>query len=363
MLWNRPRRAEVAFTGRIFASIAVAAALVGCELPSIYEYWDSVVLNELEISPSFIALQEGQRASFAALGGKVPYRFELEGGGTLSPLSGARVEYLAPFGGAQEALVKLRDVYDAVSAARVLIEASMSLLSIAPAEASLLYGQSVEFAFSGGKAPYSLGLEAGLGSVEMPTATTGRYTAPAAADTDAIVRLEDASGQLADARVVVRAGSQPLAIIPSSVVMEQGAAFAFGASGGAAPYAFSVASGVGSIDAGNGTYTSASAGSAVVRVTDADSSVADANVTVVEASPVPLVIIPRSVNIKMGASFQFEGEGGVPPYSFSMASGYGGVVDPVSGLYVAPSTKQGVERVQISDARGISDTATVKVKK
>lgn len=359
---NRPRRAGVAFAGLISAFIAVAAALVGCDLPSIYEYWDGFVLNELEISPSFIALQEGQKATFAALGGKAPYRFELQGGGTLSPLSGARAEYLAPVG-AQEARVGLRDVYGAVSAARVLVEASISLLSIAPADAALLYGGSVDFYFSGGKPPYSLSLEAGLGSVMMPTATTGRYTAPAAADTDAIVQLEDAIGQSADARIVVRAGAQPLAIIPSSVVIEQGAAFAFGASGGVAPYTFSKVSGVGSIDAGSGTYGSASAGSAVVRVTDADLSVADANVTVVETATLPLVIIPRSVNVKMGASFQFEGEGGAPPYSFSMASGYGGSVDSVSGLYTAPSSKQGVERVQISDSRGISDTATVKVKK
>lgn len=363
MLWNRPRRAGGAFTSRIFASVSVAAMLAGCELPSIYEYWDSVVLSELEISPSFIALQEGQRASFAALGGKVPYRFELEGGGTLSPLSGARVEYFAPVGGPQEAQVRLRDAYDAVSAARVLVEASISLLSIAPTDAALLHGGFADFSFSGGKEPYSFSLEAGLGSVELTTATTGRYNAPAAADTDAMVRLEDASGQLADARIVVRAGAQPLVIIPSSVVMERGAAFTFAASGGAAPYLFNVATGVGSIDAGNGTYGSSSAGSAVVRVTDAVLSVADANVTVVEPAALPLVIVPRSVNIKMGASFQFEGEGGVPPYSFSMASGYGGYVDSQSGLYAAPSTKQGVERVQISDSRGISDAATVKVKK
>lgn len=361
MTRNRPRRAGVAFIRMISALIAVAAALVGCDLPSIYEYWDAVVLNELEISPSFIALQEGQRATFAALGGKAPYRFELEGDGTLSPVSGGRVEYLAPVG-AQEAQVDLRDVYGALSSARVLVEASISLLSIAPADAALDYGGSVEFTFSGGKPPYSFSLEAGLGSVEMTGPTAGRYTAPAA-DTDAIVQVEDASGQSADARVVVRAGPQPLAIIPSAVVIERGAAFTFVASGGVAPYTFSKFSGDGSIDPVSGVYSSTIEGSAVVRVTDDVANVASANVTVVPAAATPLVIVPRSVNVKMGASFQFEGEGGVPPYSFSMASGYGGYIDSVSGLYTAPSSKQGVERVQISDSRGISDTATVKVKK
>lgn len=361
MPWNRPRRAGAAFIMMISALIAVAAALVGCELPSIYEYWDSVVLNELEISPSFIALQEGQRATFTALGGKAPYRFELEGGGTLSPLSGARVEYLAPVGGPQEAQVGLSDAYDAVSSARVLVEASISLLSIAPAEASLLYGQSVVFEFSGGKPPYSFSLEAGLGSVEMTGPTAGRYTAPAA-DTDAIVQVEDASGQLADARIVVRAGAQPLAIIPSSVVIEQGATFTFVASGGVASYTFSVASGGGSINPVSGEYTASVPSPVVIQVTDG-ANVASANVTVVPAAGTPLVIVPRSVDIKMGASFQFAGEGGVPPYSFFVISGYGGFVHPETGLYTAPSSRQGVERVQIKDSREISDTATVKVKK
>lgn len=362
MPWNRPRRAGAAFIRMISALIAVAAALVGCELPSIYEYWDSVVLNELEISPSFIALQEGQRATFTALGGKAPYRFELEGNGTLSPVSGGRVEYLAPVG-AQEAQVALRDVYGALSSARVLVEASISLLSIAPADAAVDYGGSVEFTFSGGKPPYSFSLEAGLGSVEITEPTAGRYTAPAAADTDAIVRVEDASGQLADARILVRAGTQPLAIIPSAVVIERGAAFTFGASGGVAPYTFSKFSGDGSIDPVSGVYSSTIEGSAVVRVTDAVASSAEADVTVVEAAALPLVIIPRSVDIKMGASFQFAGEGGVAPYSYSIESGYGGFVHPETGLYTAPSSRQGVERVMIKDSRGISDTATVKVKK
>lgn len=359
---NRPRRAGAAFIRMISALIAVAAALVGCDLPSIYEYWDSVVLNELEISPSFIALQEGQRASFAALGGKAPFRFELEGGGTLSPMSGARVEYLAPVG-AQEARVKLRDVYGSFSSARVLVEESISLLTIAPTDAALIHGGSVDFLFSGGKDPYSLSLESGLGSVVTLTATTGRYTAPAVADTDAIVRVEDASGQLADARILVRAGPQPLAIIPSSVVIEQGAAFTFGASGGEAPYIFSVVSGVGSIGAVSGEYSSSILGFADVQLEDAIGSLPKiANVTVVGAAA-PLVIIPRSVDIKMGASFQFAGEGGVAPYSYAIESGYGGSVHPDTGLYTAPSSRQGVERVKIKDSRGISDTATVKVKK
>jgi hypothetical protein len=63
----------------------------------------------------------------------------------------------------------------------------------------------------------------------------------------------------------------------------------------------------------------------------------------------------------MGTSFQFSADGGDPPYSYAV-EGYGGTIS-ASGVYTAPNTRQGVEKVRVTDAFGRSDTATVKVKK
>jgi uncharacterized phage protein gp47/JayE len=55
----------------------------------------------------------------------------------------------------------------------------------------------------------------------------------------------------------------------------------FAASGGTGPYAFSVVSGLGSISSPAGLFTSAGAGTTVIRVTDANGIKADATITVV----------------------------------------------------------------------------------
>jgi hypothetical protein len=176
------------------------------------------------------------------------------------------------------------------------------------------------------------------------------------------VRLEDSSGQIVDAYISVRAGAQDLAINPTMVVLELSASpFKFIAIGGTGTYTFSIAEpGAGSINPGTGDYTPDEIGTATVVVDDT-STTAEASVTVVATVATPLVIIPRSVDIKMGSNFQFSAEGGVPPYSYSV-EGYGGTIS-ASGLYTAPDTRQGVEKVRVTDLRGISDTATVKVKR
>jgi hypothetical protein len=123
-------------------AISLAATLSGCDLPPIYEYWDSIVLNELEISPSFIALQEGQKATFSVIGGKVPYSFEFSGDGAITNVAGHRVEYSAPLTDTVD-WITVRDIYDAQSQARVMVEANISQLTVVPSSAALLINESI----------------------------------------------------------------------------------------------------------------------------------------------------------------------------------------------------------------------------
>ncbi|HAE23354.1 MAG TPA: hypothetical protein DCG47_13695 [Spirochaetaceae bacterium] len=364
---RRNLRLRAAFVTILAVAAALFVSLAGCDLPPIYEYWDSVVLNQLEISPSFMALQQGQKATFSILGGKVPYSFEYSGDGFFELLPSHKVEYTAP-AGAAEARIGVRDMYGANSLARVMVVSSISQLTIAPGNASLTYGETVDFTFSGGIEPYTFKLEEGSGTVELLPPlpyTKGRYNAPPtgpAVGPPAVVRLEDSSGQFADAMIYVQAGAPPLIIDPVTVELLEGVSITFSAVGGTAPYVFSVLpGGVGSINPGTGAYSSAISGNATVRVTDASPVIADATVTVVPATATPLIIIPRSIDITMGTSFQFSADGGDPPYSYAV-EGYGGTIS-ASGVYTAPNTRQGVEKVRVTDAFGRSDTATVKVKK
>ncbi|PKL08578.1 MAG: hypothetical protein CVV51_08240 [Spirochaetae bacterium HGW-Spirochaetae-7] len=338
-------------------------ALMACVKLSVFEIWDELVNGSLEISPSFVSLRAGQKVTLSASGGSPVYRFVLVGGGgTLVDGLDGRAEYTAP-GSDTEAAIRLTDAAGTESEASVLVK-SVPPLTIQPSIASLEYGNTQQFVGSGGLPPYVFSLVSGLGSVTA----AGLYTAPAS-DTVAMVSVEDASGQSSEATVVVSSAPQPLAINPVSLTIETGTTFTFSASGGTPdvtppPYIFSV-SGGGSIVLDTGEYTALSVGSDIVTVSDSVAATATATVTVkAPAVGGPLQIIPATITVKLGSTFQFEAMGGDGSYTFAMKSSYGGDVTQ-AGLYSAPPAgeRPGTEKVLLIDGRDISVIATVKVKK
>jgi hypothetical protein len=164
-------------------------------------------------------------------------------------------------------------------------------------------------------------------------------------------------------RDVLRAASRsPLSLDPTDVVVPAGATLTFTADGGIPPYAWSVFSGVGSIDADSGDYlASLSTGAAVVRVTDAAGSTADADVTVEELVE-GLTITPSAITVTVNAAVQFGAVGGTGSYAYDFAGTGSGSPDlnPATGYYVAGSVP-GTDTVRVSDGSSPPDTATVTV--
>jgi hypothetical protein len=239
----------------------------------------------------------------------------------------------------------------------LVTDATVLPLRILPAAVSLAYGGSVIFSAADGLVPYVFSLVSGAGILDVDT---GEYSAPLDADTDAVVRVEDSSGQASDASITVRAAAEPLSIEPASLTMEIGAFFTFSGIGGTGSYTFTATGGI--IDAANGDYEASESGDFTITVDDAVDT-ATANVTVLPlAAGVPLDIVPRSVTLLLGETFQFEAVGGEAPYTFSMSVTTGGTIT-VDGFYTAPTLKQVVETVQVEDDRGVIVTATAKVRK
>jgi len=149
-------------------------------------------------------------------------------------------------------------------------------------------------------------------------------------------------------------GTQPLTITPTQVSLDPGLTETFAAGGGSAPYTYSIASGGGTIDAAAGTYTaSASAGSAIVRVTDSAANHADANVTVNAA----LTLGSAGGTVDGGTSQTLTAAGGQSPYNFSIVSGTG-TVDATSGVFTAPAGA-GTTIVLATDALGGTARVTI----
>lgn len=121
---------------------------------------------------------------------------------------------------------------------------------------------------------------------------------------------------------------------------------------GKAPYTFSIVSGEGAINATSGEFTAGTtAGTVVIRLTDADGRSSDANVIVNAA----LNFSTEQIFVGKEATYSLSATGGVPPYTFLIASGAGSV-NGTTGVFTAPSAL-GVTAVHVVDSIGNFDLA------
>ncbi len=296
----------------------------------------------VSISPSSSVLVVDGTATFAGVGGVPPYAFSLFAGtGSVDSTTGV---YTAP-SSAGSATVRVTDSLGGTANASVTVNPS---LTISPSSRSLAVNQTFTFSGTGGVPPYSFAKVSGTGTI---SASTGLYTAPATPGT-AIVRVTDSTGANSVASITV---SVPVAISPSSRTLAVGGSQTFTASNGAPPYAFSILSGAGSVNASTGVFTAGSAGTTTVRVTDSGGGTSDATVTV---NPV-VSIAPASKILAVNNQFSFTAMNGVPPYAYSVFSG-GGNIHPTTGMYTAPASS-GSANVRVTDSTGATANSTITI--
>ena len=156
----------------------------------------------------------------------------------------------------------------------------------------------------------------------------------------------------------------PLAISPAAATVPASGAITFTASGGSAPYTYSMVSGLGTVNASTGAYlASGTAGTEYVQVKDSKGATSRATVTVVSTAG-PLAITPATVSLNAGGTITFVASGGTPPYTFSISSAGSAPPAPAvgssTGAYSAGSNP-GTDTVKVTDSAAATATATVTV--
>jgi len=232
-------------------------------------------------------------------------------------------------------------------------------LTIQPLAAAVGTSGTFNFLASGGATPYTFAVTSGSGTVN---AVSGAYTAPASPGT-AIVTVSDAAGASSSANTSIVAPAQ-LMISPASLTLVAGMPYQFSATGGTAPYAYTIVSGGGSLS--GGLYTApAAAGTADIRVGDAVGATSNAAVTVVVPSPTGAVAIsPQGPTVPQGGSITFTGSGGTPgspkPYTYSITAGPG-TINVNNGAYSPGGATIGSGTVTATDGVGSTASTTVNI--
>lgn len=136
------------------------------------------------------------------------------------------------------------------------------------------------------------------------------------------------------------------------------------ATGGVAPYAFSMLNGEGSlsaIDAATMKYSApASPTVAIIQLRDAAQVQSTAILVVTAAAVEPLRILPSVASLDYGEQIDYVAIGGKEPRWFSIVSGLGSI-DESTGHYVAPGIDTDTI-VRVDDSSGQSNEASITVR-
>lgn len=298
----------------------------------------------IAVTPVSSQLELGQNLQFNATGGTAPYSWavnnpavaSINGSGLLTALSAGTVQ------------VTVTDV-DGNTGSSGTITITLPSITVAPTIQNIALGQVQQFNAMGGAMPYTW-------SVNNPVVASinanGLLTALAAGSVR--VSATDANG-VAGTSGVITVSIPTISVTPGNLNLAAGLSQQLSASGGAAPYAWSVANtSIANITA-NGFLTALAGGTTQITAVDANGIAGSTSVTVTQVTA-----SPNSATIALGQTLQFTATDGVTPYSWSVNNTSVASINAISGLLTP--TNIGSVVVTVTDNTGrSSSTGTISV--
>ncbi len=332
----------------------------GCDEFSLIE----VLANDISLIPGEITLNLEETIKFEVSAGISPFVFTEIGDGIIP--DGIYTAPAVP----GNITISVQDDRNRVAEAYVTV---VDAVVLAPATVSTGIGGILSFTINGGTDPFTVTLDPDLGTLGPlnydPVADEYDFVYTAVSAGTEVIRVTDSLGQISEAFVTID-NNPELMIIPDVVEVKIGDTFRFSASGGTVPYVYSIETVVRSLD-GEGfvpvtrIYTAPSIivdpPIATIRVTDADSSTAEATIYIVAEL---LTINPSvSLTLNVGDEYTFSAYNGILPYTFSILPGdeSSGSIGGGTGLFTALAKDPSVT-VIVTDSNGNTDTCKVKVK-
>jgi hypothetical protein len=237
----------------------------------------------------------------------------------------------------------------------------VSPLLVVPQALALPVGYTQQFSATGGSGGgYVYALVTNASGATL--SSSGLYTSGLTPETTDVIRVTDDTGLTATATILVGATPPPLSITPTSATLAPRGVRAFAASGGIAPITFGFASNAsGAAISASGSYKAGAKGSVtdILRATDALGTSVLAHVQVgpsLEISPTSPAIPPR-------ANVAFSATGGAGSgFTWSLTrSDSGGIIDAVTGIYVAGPNGNTTDTVRVVDELGNEAAVSISI--
>jgi YVTN family beta-propeller protein len=322
-------------------------------------------------------------SALVASGGVAPYTFSIISGSlppglTLDSATGAITGTPTTAG----AFTFTAQVVDSqgntvTTSCTIVVPSPMFTLSCPTGAAQVGVAYSSALVPSGGVAPYTFSIFSGF----LPTgltlgASTGAITGtPTTVGTfNFTTQVVDSQGNTAQASCGIVVSSSSLTVSCPAGTAQLGVVYnsALAASGGVAPYTFSIISGSlppgltlnTSTGAITGTPTTGGTNNFTVQVTDSKGNSATSNCTITVVVPTPIALSCPAGTAQVGIAYSsaFNVTGGVPGYTFSITSGSlppGLTLNTSTGALTGTPTTTGTYNFtsQVVDSQGNKATA------
>lgn len=296
--------------------------------------------DPLVISPMSSSVGVGQTLRFTATGGVMPYSWSSSNPGIASMAASTGLLSALSQGSVRVSIV---DNTGATASSNLI---SITRLAITPSVGVLPVGDFLQLVATGGTPPYSWQSSS---PTVVQVSASGLLTARSTGN--AVITVTDNGGMTASTgNVVVR----NINLSPATASLQPGDTLRFSASGGAAPYAWSVSdTTVASIDA-TGQLTALANGTVNVSVADADGFGATSGTVLVGGSSNLITITPNGENVVITGWKLFTASGGTPPYSWRLRDPTAGFIysDIWPGWFLANGSIGSTTTIIVVDANG-----------
>jgi hypothetical protein len=304
------------------------------------------VYPRFEIIPAELNISIESKEYFTVHGGVPPYVFSIVSGkGSIEASNGL----YAAGSLIGEATVRVKDAENNIKEARVYIQ---SPLTLSVNTQTIETGGTVALIADGGVGPYDFTIVSGEGQISTDDQVHASLQSSSKAG---IIQVEarDTIGNRAFQYIQVL---PKLSMIPLAASIKINREFLFGAQGGLAPYTFQLLSGSGTISSGGNYRAPSTPGLALIRVSDSQNRLAEANVIIYEN----IQLLPTSKVILVGRNLSMSVSGGVPPYGYSIQSGNESGNIGSDGVFTATQLPGSVI-VHVIDADGNFSDAVITV--